>query len=291
MKMVLGCLGLLVFCVVLLGMACLVERQRLCIRRQHVPLTDLPEAFDGFRIVQLSDLHKRVYPNNAAKLLHAVRQEQPDCIVITGDLVSRDVTDFSERQQLLMDLQQIAPVSLCLGNHELDLQPEQQRAYRAMIQTANCRLLENETIRLQRGTDICYLTGASLRTGLYHDGDFRYDHLEKLTAEELTADLGERQGCTVLLAHNPFGAEAYFAWGADLTLSGHVHGGVVRLPFVGGMLSPERKFLPKYSKGMYGKDGKWMYVNCGIGKLRLGNPPEIAVLVLENLSWSGEKQK
>lgn len=88
-----------------------------------------------------------------------------------------------------------------------------------------------------------------------------------------------------LLAHSPFPAESYFAWGADLTLSGHVHGGIVRIPGIGGLLSPERKLFPKYSKGLYTKDGKYLYVNCGIGKLRLGNPPEVTMLELHS-KWN-----
>jgi predicted MPP superfamily phosphohydrolase len=257
-----------------------IMQKRLCIRRQTVALPALPAAFDGVRLVQLSDLHHRVYPNGEQQLLQAVRCCEPDWIVITGDLVSRDMTDFTERQQLLTALRAIAPVYLCLGNHEWDFQPKPAAAYRQMIVEAGCQLLDNTTVCLQRGESVCYLAGASLRIDLYHDAHFRYRNLASYTEADLTADLGTRQGCTILLAHNPLPAETYFAWGADLTLSGHVHGGVVRLPFIGGILSPERKLFPKYSKGWYGKDGKWMYVNCGIGKFRLGNPPEVTQITL-----------
>lgn len=85
---------------------------------------------------------------------------------------------------------------------------------------------------------------------------------------------GQAPGCTVLLAHNPLLLDSYTGWGADLVLCGHVHGGLVRLPFLGGVLSPERKFFPKYDKGLYEKDGTKMYVSGGIGKPRLCNPPE-----------------
>ncbi|MDO4155696.1 MAG: metallophosphoesterase [Oscillospiraceae bacterium] len=281
--------SLILLAVLIVGVGLIVlEQKRLVIRRQTLRLPSLPDAFDGFRVVQLSDLHKRVYPHGERRLLQKVQQCQPDIIVITGDLVSRSVTDFTERTALLKVLRQMAPVYLSLGNHEWDMQPQQMAAYQAMVKQSGCVLLENETVTLQRNGMVCYLAGASLRIGIYHDAVFAYRDLESYTAADLTADLGERKGCTILLAHSPFPAESYFTWGADLTLSGHVHGGIVRLPIIGGLLSPERRFLPQYSKGIYEKDGRYLYVNCGIGKLRLGNPSEVAEITLRS---ENSKQK
>lgn len=274
---------LIVLAILIVGVGLIVlEQKRLVVRRQTLRLSSLPDAFDGFRLVQLSDLHKRVYPHGERRLLQKIQQCQPDIIVITGDLVSRFVTDFTERTALLKALRQIAPVYLTLGNHEWDMQPQQMAAYRAMVKQSGCVLLENETAVLQRNGMVCYLAGASLRIGIYHNETFQYRDLESYTAADLTADLGAKKGCTILLAHSPFPAESYFTWGADFTLSGHVHGGIVRLPVVGGLLSPERRFLPQYSKGIYEKDGRYLYVNCGIGKLRLGNPSEVAEITLRS---------
>lgn len=281
--------SLILLAVLIVGVGLIVlEQKRLVIRQQTLRLPSLPDAFDGFRVVQLSDLHKRVYPHRERRLLQKVQQCQPDIIVITGDLVSRSVTDFTERTALLKALRQMAPVYLSLGNHEWDMQPQQMAAYQAMVKQSGCVLLENETVTLQRNGMVCYLAGASLRIGIYHDAVFAYRDLESYTAADLTADLGERKGCTILLAHSPFPAESYFTWGADLTLSGHVHGGIVRLPIIGGLLSPERRFLPQYSKGIYEKNGRYLYVNCGIGKLRLGNPSEVAEITLRS---ENSKQK
>ena len=281
--------SLILLAVLIVGVGLIVlEQKRLVIRQQTLRLPSLPDAFDGFRVVQLSDLHKRVYPHRERRLLQKVQQCQPDIIVITGDLVSRSVTDFTERTALLNALRQMAPVYLSLGNHEWDMQPQQMAAYQAMVKQSGCVLLENETVTLQRNGMVCYLAGASLRIGIYHDAVFAYRDLGSYTAADLTADLGERKGCTILLAHSPFPAESYFTWGADLTLSGHVHGGIVRLPIIGGLLSPERRFLPQYSKGIYEKNGRYLYVNCGIGKLRLGNPSEVAEITLRS---ENSKQK
>lgn len=88
----------------------------------------------------------------------------------------------------------------------------------------------------------------------------------------------------VLLAHNPLCFDSYAKWGADLTLCGHVHGGMIRLPFAGGLLSPEREFFPKYSAGIYEHSGKKMIVSRGLGSgtfgIRILNRPEIVVITL-----------
>ena len=82
----------------------------------------------------------------------------------------------------------------------------------------------------------------------------------------------------ILLAHSPIGFEAYAEWGADFVLSGHVHGGIVRIPVIGGILSPERRFLPKYTKGIYHFNSSVMNVSAGIGKFRVNNPSEFVCI-------------
>lgn len=120
-----------------------------------------------------------------------------------------------------------------------------------------------------------FLAGTRLKKRLYKQADGSFRNLESYSAAELTADLGKRKGCTVLLAHNPLAAAAYRDWDADLTLCGHVHGGIVRLPGIGGLLSPERRFSGIQQRAVCPDDDCQMYVSGGIGKLRLLNPPEI----------------
>ena len=93
---------------------------------------------------------------------------------------------------------------------------------------------------------------------------------------------GEKDGFTLLLAHNPFFCEAYSAWNAELVLCGHVHGGMLRLPFIGGVFSPERRFFPKYSAGSYNVGNMLMFVSRGLGRLRLFNPREVVFLTLKS---------
>ena len=171
-----------------------------------------------------------------------------------------------------------------MGNHELDLPPAVWEQLRQTIAQSGCRLLQNQTISLEMpGSVPLYLAGADLAYGVYRDENRKFRNLQPYTAADLENDLGRRRGCTVLLAHNPLLLDSYTGWGADLVLCGHVHGGLVRLPFLGGVLSPERRFFPKYDKGLYEKDGTKMYVSGGIGKPRLCNPPEISVIHLKSV--------
>ncbi len=195
--------------------------------------------------------------------------------------MSRDERNFTETGIFCSSISSIAPVYLSLGNHELDLPDRVRDTYLETLRSAGVTVLRNETACITGDGDKLYIAGADLHTSVYHSDDFQYGKLNSYEHGELTKDLGVRKGCTLLLAHNPLIFDAYAQWKADAVFSGHVHGGAVRLPFIGGVLSPERRFFPKYSKGRYVKNGTVMQVSAGLGKLRFLNPPEICVVTLK----------
>lgn len=260
-----------------------IEQHLLIVRKEKICLEHLPPEWDELTILQISDLHHRKMGRENCRIVRKAQELRPDWIVITGDLVSRDVRDFTETAHFLKRLQAICPVYLCPGNHELDMSPEIQNQLAETIQNAGCTLLSDKTAVLYRGSVPLYLAGAALSYGIYRDENRGFRHLTPYTAVDLTHALGHRRGCTILLAHNPFLMDTYAEWGADLVLCGHVHGGLVRLPLVGGLLSPERKFFPPYDKGSYRRDQTQMYVSGGIGKPRLCNPPELNLLHLKSV--------
>lgn len=232
----------------------------------------------GLKIVQISDIHKK---RSEKQICAKVRQLKPDIILLTGDLVSRTETDFSHIDRLTSSLSKICPVYACPGNHELDLTEKGYNAYREIMKKNGVNYLENSQAVFEHNGKRIKIAGACLKKSIYKNPDGGYSGLEKYTADEIENALGKKDGFTILLAHNPFCLDAYAKWEADMVFSGHVHGGAVRLPFIGGLLSPERKFFPKYSKGVY-KSGKTaMIVSGGIGKLRIFNPPEIVCLETE----------
>ncbi|MGN1481399.1 metallophosphoesterase [Porcipelethomonas sp.] len=249
---------------------------RLLITRRYKISWDNQENTQGLKIVQISDVHKRTYLSGWRVLVSRIKELEPDIILITGDLVSRNTKSLKDTQILLEKLCRICPVYCSLGNHELELKPEIMAEYRSIMKKSGAVLLENSNEVFEKDGRTVNIYGADLKLSAYKNERGRYSDLESVTAGELVRDLGEKKdGFTILMAHNPFFFDEYAKWGADVTFSGHVHGGAVRLPVLGGVLSPERKFFPEFSKGVYRKDGKYMLVSTGIGKLRVFNPPEI----------------
>ncbi len=231
------------------------------------------------KIFHLSDVHKK--KNIARKICRAAENESPDLIFITGDLVSRSQTDFSEVEQLLSGICEIAPIYMCFGNHEQSLPNEKQRELLDILKQNRVRLLLNESESIEINGRKIRIYGLMQKYSTYKkNGGYR--HLDGFTAKEMEELIGKSPDCeTLLLAHNPLFAEKYAEWGANHTFCGHVHGGTVRL-FGIGILSPERRFFPKYSKGMYtiGKNSEspmQLHVTSGIGKLRILNPSEVVV--------------
>lgn len=235
------------------------------------------ESFGGkLRVVHISDLHRRRFGRDNQRLCALVEGEKPDIIVITGDLVSRKQNDLTTARHTIDKLCSIAPVYAIFGNHEQDLEPDVQKEYVSMMSDSGAVLLRNETVSVEICGKKLNIAGLMENYDTYKkNGGYR--DLEKITADDMEKYLGKRpEGEVLLLAHNPLFGEVYAQWGADYVMSGHIHGGSVRL-FGVAVLSPERKFFPKYSKGIYNIGSTKLLVSAGLGKPRLFDPPEIAV--------------
>jgi hypothetical protein len=213
------------------------------------------------------------------RLVKLIRKESPDVIVCTGDLVSRNQTNFNNAKSLIKEVSKVAKVYYILGNHELEIIYGDYEKLTEYFKSFGATLLDNQKVTLAEHTQ---LWGVTIPTPCYHNNDHKYDNLYHYTQLDIQSDLGNPnpKDYNILLAHNPFFFDSYSQWGADLTLCGHVHGGIVRLPFINGLLSPERKLFPKYSGGLYSMGSNNMVVSRGLGKLRLFNPPEVSVITL-----------
>lgn len=237
---------------------------------------------DKIKIVHLSDLHKRSFGKYNIRLIKKVRSLTPDFIIFSGDLISRHIKDLTGFEKFIENLVKIAPVYFSMGNHELDLKITDNIKYRRFIEILkkyNVHILENNSETLIYKNRKISITGALLRRTVYKIDD-SYKNIERYSLEDIFNDLGnpEHECLNILIAHNPFFAETYSHWKADYTLSGHVHGGAIRIPlFDIPLLSPERKFFPEYSKGVFEIGNMKLLVSGGLGKFRLFNPPEIVV--------------
>ena len=236
----------------------------------------LPEAFEGFKIAHVSDLHNAVFGRKNEKLLSLIRAAKPDIIAITGDLIDSRHTDIDSALAFVEAAAEIAPVYYVTGNHEsrLDFDEIEPR-----LIAAGARVLRNEAKDIGRGGERIRLAGIDdpsfIRTG---------GTAEERAAAELE-QLGDGGGTfTVLLAHRPELVEVYAEYGAGLVLSGHAHGGQVRLPLLGGLYAPGQGLLPEYDSGLYSLGETQMVVSRGLGNsvapLRVNNRPELVVVTL-----------
>ena len=237
----------------------------------------LPAGFDGCVIVQLSDLHGAQYGEDNTALLRAVEDCCPDYIFVTGDLLDQHRrTPHSYAVDLCRRLAAIAPTYFVTGNHEWALPdvPDLKRG----LEEAGTTVLTNEYVLLERGGDQIVLAGIDDPNG------YAGQKSPEALAGEIRADWDG--AFWMLLAHrNNYFPRQYCLLGADLVVSGHGHGGLIRLPFTDGLISVERTFFPSYTAGFYRENGSGLFVSRGLGNsgltFRLFNRPEIAVLTLK----------
>ena len=269
-----------------LGGYMLISNRQLRVNEYELKVSKLPENFVGKKILLLADLHKKRYGDNFNNLVNSCIAAEPDFIFFAGDLYSRDETDMIPKLALMKRLKHIAPTYYIFGNHETD-NMDNAEALALKLTECGVHVLRNAMEQIKIGEDHINIYGTQLSQRFYRNEDFSHHDLPRLTKYELTKLLGEpdKSECNFLLSHTPLAFRAYADWGADVTFSGHCHGGVIRLPFIGGILSPERKFFPRYTKGIYELNAEQglakLAVTAGIGKFRLNNPSEIMICTLE----------
>ena len=240
------------------------------------------------RAVVLADLHNKRYGKNNVRLLEEIRAQKPDMILIAGDiLTARKGDSFEPAVELLRELSRDFPVYYGNGNHEhrLSLYPE---GYGDMGERYGQALRELGISPLVNGHAVLEDCGVAVYGVQIGKEYYRRFRIMQMEPDYLPNLLGrpEEGLYTVLLAHNPDYFPQYAAWGADLTLSGHVHGGVVRVPFLGkGMVSPAFRFFPRYDGGIFREGRAVMILSRGLGShtipFRLFNPGELWVVDFE----------
>lgn len=266
----------LLFFALLIAGAVFYSNNCVTVSEYELSFSSLPASFDGYRIAQLSDIHGGgSFGERDERLLKPLADAKVNIIVLTGDLVDDDHPPESVRT-LLLRLSEIAPVYYVTGNHEwaAGYVPELERLFAEVGVTA----LRNEYELLTIGSESIALAGVDDPNGW----------ADRKTPGELKNEISGQYGdiFTVLLAHRPDDINEYRAMGYSLVLSGHVHGGVVRLPWLGGLVSPSRDFFPEYSKGVYeAEDGSApLVMSAGLAKAagfpRLFNPLDVPIITL-----------
>ncbi len=238
----------------------------------RIKSSDLPKEFQGFRIVQLSDLHDKTFGKDNRRLLEIVRELKPDIIVCTGDFVDGRRRQSHVALELASELSKICQVFYVTGNHENSLPWQEREEFLNAMQDTGVRWLNNEAAEVERYGKTISVIGLD---------DFS---LTDATLGKLAKSTGDN--FTLLLAHEPQYINYYSQQKVDLVFSGHAHGGQIRLPFLGGVIAPGQGFFPKYYQGVHQVDNTRLVISRGLGNslfpFRIFNRPEIVCVDLES---------
>ncbi len=243
-----------------------------------VKSASLPEVFSGLRISVIADLHGRCFGKEHEMLLDAVRKQAPDLIALCGDLADED-TKIDSLKPLLEGLTAIAPVFYVTGNHEWVMTHSQRQTLFALLEQTGVTRLENSWQLAEKDGAAIVLAGVDDPNGPADQK--KPDRL----VEQIRSCCGE-DAFILMLAHRNDQLDLWAELGVDLVLCGHAHGGIVRLPFVGGVFGTHYEFFPEYTAGLYEKGKTQMALSRGLGgsrrlPLRIGNRPEILLVELE----------
>jgi len=237
-------------------------------------LPQLPEAFSGFRIVQISDLHGAEFGKNNSRLIDRVLEQKPDFIALTGDIAD-ELTDMSVIERLIPQLVEIAPVFYISGNHEWGSRTTGKME--EILNKNGATYLHNEYITLERGDSrivLCGVEDPNSWSDMLHP-----DELIRSLREEYPDDF------VIFLGHRNYWIERYPNLDVSLIICGHGHGGVIRLPFVGGLFDTSHELFPKFDSGVYESESYKMVVSRGLSDTvpvpRFLNTPELVTIVLE----------
>lgn len=246
----------------------------------NIAVTDekIPDRFQDFKILQISDLHNKEFGKNQATLIKKTKEINPNIIVITGDFIGYKDVSIEKSMEYIWQATAIAPIFFVPGNHER-MSSLYKELEKQLLQ-AGVYIIGNEDVYLEKGKESIRLLGMNdptfFRNGLTFEGE-----LSKLMDTKY-------KGFQILLSHRPELINLYQKYKVDLVLSGHAHGGQFRFLFLKGVIAPNQGLFPKYTSGLYEKEGTKMIVSRGLGNSvvpqRIGNRPELVVITLKTTS-------
>lgn len=273
-----GCLtALIILALIAAAVAFLIKDSRddLEISRYEVKSQKLPESFDGFKIVQLSDLHGAEFGEDGMELVEKVKELEPDIIALTGDFVT-DEGDLAAVEKLAARLTELCPVYFVSGNHEFGSGLAVK--VRNILERAGVKYLSNEYLTISRGEDEILLGGV----------EDPLAYADMLSPDELAQKMNDAapDAFKILLGHRNYWMTEYPELPVDLIFCGHAHGGLIRIPGVGGLIGTDRRLFPDFDAGEYNNGRYTLIVSRGLGNSvsipRIFNRPEIVCVELSS---------
>ena len=239
----------------------------------------IPKGFDNYKILQISDLHSKNFGRHNKKLLDIIDALSPNIIVVTGDIYYSYKDKIKHSLALLKKLAKKYPVYFVTGNHEQ--RDKNWKMHKLNLKTYGVNIIDEKTVRLKFNSAQIQLAGLK-DPSFYH-----YQHRYKIFPKKIKTLYVklDKNLFNVLLSHRPDKMEHYAQSGFDLVLSGHAHGGQIRL-FNKGLIAPSEGFFPKFTSGLYKQNQTSMIVSRGLGRTifftRLFNKPELILVKLKN---------
>ena len=235
---------------------------------------------DNIRIVELADLHNKQFGKNNSKLVSKIRMLRPDLIVYAGDMMNYRNSDYSVLFNLSDQLSEIAPIYACYGNNELDQYLFEDKQFTMQLISHNVRLLSNKAVDVEVGSTVIQMIAIS--------DDAKQFDIETNNSKKFLEGLEPTNNCRICLTHYPeLFKNKLLNRGIDIAFTGHAHGGLIRLPRIGGLYSTGEGFLPDFTSGVIQvEDGAQVVVSRGLGNSsiipRINNQPE---LVVTDICW------
>ncbi len=256
------------------------ENTELEVTTYNITDNNIPDNFDNYKIIQISDFHNTKNKKLTNKLINEIEEEKPNIIVITGDLIDSNKIDIDLSISLIEKLNFIAPIYYVTGNHETNISSTKYQELKEKLESNKVTILDNEAIILTVNGETINLIGINDPSMSGNE----YIEDSRIIEDEINSIDYDKSKYSILLSHRPEVFDTYVKMDVNLVLTGHAHGGQIRLPFTEGLIAPNQGFFPKYTSGKFEKNNKVMVVSRGIGNsilpFRINNRPELVKIIL-----------
>lgn len=254
------------------------ENTTLEITQYPIKNEKLPKAFDGYKIVQISDFHNTKSKRLQQQILKTLENDKPDILVITGDFIDSRRTNINVSLNFIKQIKNI-PIYYVAGNHESRI--KEYKSFKEKLIELGVYVLENEKISLSKNSDAIDLIG--LQDPSFETSENNSEEMKKIIDKYLK-NFSSKENFEILLLHRPELLDVYAQNNVDLVFSGHAHGGQVVIPFVGPIIAPNQGYFPKLTAGVNKKDETDLIISRGIGNnlcpIRVNNNPELVYVIL-----------
>ncbi|MCK5128457.1 MAG: metallophosphoesterase [Clostridiales bacterium] len=270
----------------------LLASRELVVRNYTIEYANLPAIFDGYKIIQITDYHNGIYQNDNEVLVNKISEQDPDIILMTGDMIDRKSSEIENIVSLCEELKDTAPIIWVKGNNYYKADPQLAEELSRTLNDMGIIVLSNNCYNIEKETEHISFCGLDDPEQLYSSQELPTEYTKKATQkiierniETLKEESNNIGGFKILVSHRFTQYELFPEYGYSLAIAGHSHGGQVKLPFGVEFIGYDFKLFPQIKTGYNNIDGMPLIISSGLGTsnidIRLFNPPEIVVIELK----------